>query len=158
MATCIRPELAPSTAYKQGCKCERCKSWKRDASQRTDNKELAKERARIWRLNNLDKSRQNSKNYQKNNPDKVFQFQLNKYNISVEDYNLLLIKQNYVCAICHKQCIYKPRLSVDHCHETGKIRGLLCGNCNTGLGKFKESKDIMLSAIRYLEENGDVYP
>lgn len=33
MATCIRPELAPSTAYKQGCKCERCKSWKRDASQ-----------------------------------------------------------------------------------------------------------------------------
>lgn len=154
MATCISPDLAPSTAYKKGCKCSRCIEWKREASSRTNNKELAKERSRLWRLNNLERSRQNSLNYQKNNPHKLFEFQTRKYGITPEIYNELLQKQDKVCAICKQTCTYKPRLSIDHSHETGKVRGLLCGNCNTGIGKFKDSKELMLNAIKYLEETG----
>ena len=44
------------------------------------------------------------------------------------------------------------RLSVDHCHKTGKIRALLCGQCNTMLGMAQEKKDILQMAIKYLEK------
>jgi hypothetical protein len=44
-------------------------------------------------------------------------------------------------------------LAIDHCHKTGKIRGLLCKNCNQGLGQFKDNIDLLLSAAKYLYEN-----
>lgn len=67
-------------------------------------------------------------------------------------------KQNGVCAICKKPETAKKqsgngikRLSVDHDHTTGAIRGLLCMYCNTALGKFKDDIEILKSAIVYLE-------
>lgn len=54
--------------------------------------------------------------------------------ISREDFEKMMKAQRYVCAICHKPCRTERRLAVDHCHKTGKIRGLLCFNCNTHLG------------------------
>lgn len=151
MATCINPHLAPSTSYKKKCRCDRCKGWKRDAALRTENKELARERSRVWRLNNLERSRQNSIDYQKNNPHKLFEFQTRKYGITPEIYEELLQKQNGVCAICKQKCNYKSRLSIDHSHVTGKVRGLLCGNCNTSIGKFQDNIEVLKSAISYLE-------
>jgi hypothetical protein len=79
-----------------------------------------------------------------------------KYNISIEDYENLLIDQLGVCAICHKREATinttgnAIRLAVDHCHKTGKIRGLLCSNCNTALGKFKDDISLLAKAIAYL--------
>ncbi len=72
----------------------------------------------------------------------------------------LLESQGGVCAICKKeeQIIDKgggtQRLSVDHDHDTGKIRGLLCNDCNVGLGRFKDNLELLRSAVAYLE-NGE---
>ncbi len=55
--------------------------------------------------------------------------------------------QHGKCAICNKT---KKLLHVDHCHETGKVRGLLCYNCNNGLGRFKDNIEFLKTAINYL--------
>lgn len=67
--------------------------------------------------------------------------------------------QNGVCAICKKPetAIIRGKvleLAVDHCHETGKIRGLLCTKCNQGLGKFLDSPNLLMEAALYLESHG----
>ena len=77
------------------------------------------------------------------------------YNISLDQYNEILKDQNGVCAICYKgesRMLYgKPTdLAVDHCHRTGKVRGLLCYSCNIGIGKLREDVTILSSALRYL--------
>ena len=72
------------------------------------------------------------------------------YNMSLEDYDNLMKKQNNVCGICKDTCVSGRRLAVDHCHTTGKIRGLLCCNCNRGLGLLKDSKERLAAAIAYL--------
>lgn len=59
-------------------------------------------------------------------------------------------KCDYKCEICMK----KLPLAVDHCHESGKIRGMLCINCNNGLGRFKDNVKYLKNAIKYLKENG----
>ena len=74
-----------------------------------------------------------------------------RYNITLEEYNILFEKQNGKCAICNKKQINK-QLAVDHDHNTGKVRGLLCQNCNTGIGKFKDNPKLLLKAKAYLEE------
>jgi hypothetical protein len=69
----------------------------------------------------------------------------------MEEYDKLFEAQGGCCAICHRPDeTFKKHLSVDHNHETGKVRGLLCGNCNTGLGKFQESLTLFDSARAYL--------
>lgn len=75
------------------------------------------------------------------------------FGMSIEEYDKKLAQQNGVCAICGGTCVSGKRLAVDHNHTTGKIRDLLCGNCNGGLGKFKENPDIMLKAIEYLRKH-----
>jgi hypothetical protein len=77
-----------------------------------------------------------------------------KYNLTQEDYDLKLKEQNYSCAICnmHKDD-YSKEFSVDHCHITGKVRGLLCNNCNSGIGFFDEYEYVMKKAIQYLKKH-----
>lgn len=82
------------------------------------------------------------------------------YGITLEEYDKLMILQNNKCAICLKsetivdnRTKQVRRLSVDHNHETGKVRGLLCKNCNVGLGLFKENLNIIHNLIKYLENN-----
>lgn len=59
---------------------------------------------------------------------------------------------NYCCALCKKpEADCKQRLAIDHCHETGRIRGLLCGTCNLALGKLGDTVESLLNARRYLE-------
>jgi len=83
--------------------------------------------------------------------------QVRRLGCSTEQYQELLDKQNGRCAICgvgdgHRSCRgNKCRLAVDHDHRTGAIRGLLCNNCNRGLGRFKDSLAILESALRYLK-------
>jgi len=73
-----------------------------------------------------------------------------KYGITAREYLRLFERQEGTCAICFEND-GRRRLAVDHCHETGKVRGLLCVNCNTGLGKFRDNITMLQRAIYYLE-------
>ncbi len=75
-----------------------------------------------------------------------------EYGIEMTDLEELRKIHNYKCAICkkHESECPKSRLDIDHCHDTGEIRGLLCRSCNTAIGKFKNSPDLLFSAIDYL--------
>jgi hypothetical protein len=74
---------------------------------------------------------------------------LKKFGITEEDYYKMLNKQGGVCAICKGPPDKRwGKLSVDHCHETGSVRGLLCISCNTNLGRFERHRD---SIMRYLK-------
>jgi hypothetical protein len=75
------------------------------------------------------------------------------YGISIDTYTNLLKKQNNRCAICGNEPHTKRKLCVDHCHVTGNIRGLLCDSCNTALGKFQDSIEILDKAKKYLKIN-----
>ena len=59
------------------------------------------------------------------------------------------LKQNHACAICGR--VMKDKLFLDHCHKSGKLRGLLCCTCNSGLGMFKDNPELLDNAIRYLK-------
>lgn len=74
------------------------------------------------------------------------------YNLSKEEYEKLVNNCNNSCLICRKSSTeLKTGLCVDHSHKTNKIRGLLCQDCNRGLGMFKENIQFLKNAINYLE-------
>jgi len=83
--------------------------------------------------------------------------QVRRHGRTSEEYQAFLDKQNGQCAICgvregHRSCRGREcRLAIDHDHRTGMVRGLLCNNCNRGLGRFKDSVDLLEAAIRYLK-------
>lgn len=71
-------------------------------------------------------------------------------------YDWLLEEQNYSCAICGKsEKENKQRLAIDHNHDTHQVRALLCRNCNTGLGAFKDDEVLLTKAIEYLKRFAD---
>lgn len=74
---------------------------------------------------------------------------MRSFKMTIKQYNDILKKQNGKCAICKKENKNK-RLSVDHDHKTGLIRGLLCNNCNQGLGHFRDNLDFLMAAMKYL--------
>lgn len=75
-----------------------------------------------------------------------------KYGISKAKWDELFRKQHGVCAICGCHQRYQS-LATDHCHKTGKVRGLLCVNCNRGLGKFFDSPIRLRNAADYIERS-----
>lgn len=76
-----------------------------------------------------------------------------KYGLSLADYNLILEAQGGVCAICEGECS-RPSFSVDHCHDTGKVRGLLCSKCNTAIGLLSDDYETTARAAHYLKKGG----
>lgn len=75
-----------------------------------------------------------------------------KYGLSLEGYEQMLARQRGCCAICHRPTEDPLSLFVDHCHASGKVRGLLCQACNSGIGMFEDDVDRLREAIRYLSE------
>ena len=74
-----------------------------------------------------------------------------RYGIDAAQYEQMLEAQGHKCAICGRQsCPSGKSLAVDHSHGTGKVRGLLCGNCNKAIGLFNDSKELLANAINYL--------
>lgn len=83
-----------------------------------------------------------------------------RFGMTVDDYDAMLAGQGGKCAICGAtEGWYSPgagrskKLSVDHCHEGGQVRGLLCDLCNMGIGRFKHDPDLLRAAIGYLENS-----
>lgn len=82
---------------------------------------------------------------------------MSMYGLTLADYATLLSSQDNSCAICHAHSsTFTKNLAVDHCHTTGKIRGLLCPQCNKGLGLFKDSQQNLQKAIDYLKKYSHV--
>jgi len=83
-----------------------------------------------------------------------------RFDMSIDEYNHIFLKQKGRCAICKNaetQLDQKGNvkwLSVDHNHATSEVRGLLCSGCNTGIGKLGDSIEVLSSAIKYLNERG----
>jgi hypothetical protein len=104
---------------------------------REDHREEARERSRQWRLKNTEYNRQAQKQYRKENKESVsksnraYRFK-KKYNLTVEEAEAILARG---CEICG---IRTARLCVDHCHQTGRVRGCLCIRCNTSLGTYEK--------------------
>jgi hypothetical protein len=125
-----------------GRSCKQC-ARERQARKLAENPEYARaqwvKRAIAWK---------------RRNPDRVRIYheitKLRQYGLTREDYQRMLDAQNGVCGICGGLCSTGKRLGVDHDAATGRVRGLLCGSCNNGIGRFHHSVEKLQAAIRYL--------
>ena len=124
---------------------------------RAVNKEKIHAQQKAWRDLNPEMVAAQNRSAKQKNPESYYKSQLKnqlrKYGITLDDYNQMLDDQDGVCAICQNECPTGRRLSVDHDHETGEVRGLLCHGCNLGLGAFKDSVRGLQRAIQYLESS-----
>lgn len=117
------------------------------------NKEKIKARSKAYYEANEKEKKAYGKAYYKTCKDKRITRDLQKrYGITLEEKRAMYRQQQGCCAICGKELTDSKDCHVDHCHITGKIRGLLCSNCNHGLGVFKENLTILTDAIKYLEK------
>lgn len=82
-------------------------------------------------------------------PDHAHRYKVARYGLTTDAYAQMMDAQNGVCAICKSPSTSK-RLAIDHCHTTGKVRALLCQNCNVSLGGFKDDPRLLLEAAKYL--------
>lgn len=73
-----------------------------------------------------------------------------RYGFTLEQFSQMVVDQHRKCAICGRT---PPRLHVDHNHTTGKVRALLCGACNRGIGLLQEDSMVLRAAMKYLEEH-----
>ena len=145
-------------------RCIEC-SKQYHARRYAEQKDKLSQQIAKYRSNNKKKLAAAQNVWRKNNPDKVKQYQrisnLRKnFGLSVSDYEAIAVKQNGLCDICrqpesfvHKATNTTAQLAVDHCHKTGKVRGLLCKSCNTALGIFKDDTKLLLQAIDYLTKH-----
>ena len=109
-------------------------------------KECANSKGRKWHKNNGD-----SESVKRKKRDRYF---LRNYNITVNEYEELLAKQNYECQICKVKLLsYGNGTHLDHCHTSGKIRAILCTNCNRGLGHFQDNVEFLKRAVDYLQQH-----
>ena|ERR1700677_313284 len=120
------------------CWCKECNSAYLRARYKADPVKHA-EQGKQWRLENpLYRKTAN----------------LRDYGLTIEQFDIMRKQQNYCCAICNINEDKLPKkLHVDHNHDTGKVRGLLCGNCNTALGLLKENLFIMHSMRKYCRKH-----
>lgn len=94
--------------------------------------------------------------FNRENPEEAYRRQRKyafkkKYGITLDDYDAMLGQQEGRCAICFTLPMPGSPLYVDHCHDTGQVRGLLCQGCNSGIGQLGDDQNRLRSAIRYLE-------
>lgn len=115
-------------------------------------------RMRAWRKKNKEKVRE-YKRKRASTPEGKLERRKGQlrclYGITLEAYNSMLEIQRYCCAICEKDTPGKnhKHFSVDHDHETGEIRGLLCNDCNRGLGLLGDSYERLEKVLHYLKNN-----
>ena len=154
----------------QSCQAAFAKSWKQqvdwNAIQREryeadpDRKQAILDRNQQWRQENQEwlesysqqpERRRNNRRYTKNSNLK------RNYGITIDDYEAKLLAQGGKCVICgatHTAGKRSEMLCVDHCHEGGQLRDLLCKPCNTGLGCFGDDIGRLLAAVEYLKRHG----
>lgn len=143
-------------------KCTSCKKTKQISD--FYNSKSSKD-GKSYRCKSCDKSARNL--YRQRNKETATKNQRkaylkSKYGITEEQEEGILKEQNYLCAICNTKGFKmrseaKYSLVVDHCHSSGEVRGMLCHNCNRGLGLFKDNTKYLEKAIRYLNKNAQIH-
>lgn len=131
-------------------RCESCRAARRRA--------LSAEKARRWREANPDRAREQWNKHNRKrlaNPEhlqaKRDAHMLRRYGLTVADFESLLTQQDGVCAICKGEPNGPGnRFHVDHCHESSKVRGLLCSRCNTAIGLLEDDPERAEQAAAYL--------
>jgi len=109
-----------------------------------------------WSKAKKERNKERQRDYRSAHPERVKNTILKRlYGISMADYLAMHDGQNGLCAICSKPETSVIRgktisLAVDHCHETGTVRKLLCAKCNKGIGSFSHDADLLAKAIKYL--------
>lgn len=125
---------------------ENCKRWYRR------NKKRADANSRAWASRNRKRVCKQSKEWRKKHPKRAKATRFKRqYGITLEDFSAVRKTQKNRCAICYKRFLKSPH--VDHDHETGEFRGLLCLTCNAGIGLLKDSIVIVESAAKYLRRS-----
>jgi hypothetical protein len=97
-------------------------------------------------------TQQSIESYRRNPNTKRRYTLMRQYGITLEDFEAMKESQKGCCAICNKPFKNSVDTCIDHCHNTGKVRGLLCNHCNRAIGLFKESQESMQNAITYLNK------
>jgi hypothetical protein len=125
----------------------------RNAARRAENPEKYRASVRASKARNKESVQEYQHSWYLKNRDAVLaNTRQNNYGITSEQYDALMSAQSAKCGICDRTFGNgkSDKAHVDHCHTTGKIRGLLCGNCNLGIGNFQDRVDLLLRASEYL--------
>ena len=132
------------------------KSWKERMSNpvKRASKLAAK---KVWGKANPIKIRKYNKTQYVKNNHLWLRARLKKYGLTVAEFNALLALQSNKCAVCLNDFTGGKDTHIDHDHSTGRVRGLLCGCCNRGIGQFRDSSERLAAAAAYLkrEEYGN---
>ena len=131
---------------------------KRASAWAKNNTERRREIEEKWYSNNKEKAVKRSNKWREENPERARLIALKgrlmrDYGLSVEQYNELLKDHDESCAICSR----RVPLCIDHDHKTGEVRGLLCGNCNSGIGMLGDDPRLLEKAIVYLSKQSHPY-
>ena len=140
-------------AWSRGyCKRNPLKNALRHKIYNTNNKEKVEKRAKKYRLKNKDRIAKRGHDNYMSNPRKARAKRLKKYGLTIEDFENMLESQGGLCAICGKDNNGKT-FHVDHNHDTGKVRQLLCNACNIGLRSLQDDIEIVEKALNYLRKH-----
>ncbi len=144
----------------------------RNRDHRAKNKERYKEKYQAYRIAHKEERKAAHRAYEVANKEKLARYRheyhsknrerrnrtrrqnslMKQYGMTMENYDLLLAAQGGECAICHSSPGQgHPHLVVDHCHTTGRVRGLLCHSCNRTIGAMNDDICLLRSAVNYLE-------
>lgn len=133
--------------YENKCKgCDKASTKARWSSMTPGQKARNKAHLYAWRKNNPEARKRIHRAC----------FLKRTYGITIDDYERMLSDQGGCCAICHRPetgCAAKKYFSVDHCHETGKVRGLLCSMCNLAIGYLNDHPGVIRRAAEYIERH-----
>lgn len=132
--------------------CRKCyEKWLRQTNPAFAERQ--RKNCRLWVKNYADKKRKSDKKWLAKQ-DTLYRWARHlksRFGITPEEYYKMLASQKGVCNICERSPKPSKRLAIDHCHKTGKIRGLLCFRCNYGLTFFSESEKMLLKAASHVK-------
>ena len=145
----------PDSSCGLASQCKKCLKEHRETE---SYKEAARLRYKRSYYKNLDKTRSLKRNnyklqVERKGKDYVKSRSIkNSYKISLDDYNKMLLEQDNKCKTCNISFTDSVKPNVDHCHSTGRVRGLLCSSCNKALGFVKDNTETLNNLIKYLTE------
>lgn len=123
-----------------------------------EKREYNRRRWERWNAANPGVAAKRMKQWKKDNPERTkTHFRtalLKKYGLTIEQFDAMLAAQGGKCKLCRKERLpHEREWQIDHCHNSNVVRGILCYNCNVGLGHFKDDIDLLAAAILYLEHS-----